>query len=170
VSHSESSHPAAQSDEELLAACDLEFTRRSGPGGQHRNKVETAAILTHRPSGISAEASEERSQSENRRAALRRLRLKLAIGVRNPLATAPSPLWHSRRQGTRISIATEHSDLPAILAEALDALAHHDYHHSPAAAWLGISGSQLISLLKQHPPALNVLNAKRIAAGKTPLG
>ncbi len=162
-------HPATLSDDELLAACDLQFTRRSGPGGQHRNKVETAAILTHRASGISAEASEERSQVENRRVALRRLRFKLAVEVRSESTGEPSQLWISRRRGTRLSVADTHSDLPAILAEALDVLSQHQFLPAPAATQLGITSSQLISLLKQHPPAFALLNASRQAAGKPPL-
>ena len=51
------SHPAAHDLERLLADCDVRFTRRSGPGGQNRNKVETAVVLTHRPTGLVAEAT-----------------------------------------------------------------------------------------------------------------
>jgi protein subunit release factor B len=57
--------------------CDLSFFRASGPGGQHRNKTETAVRVIHRPTGIVASATEERSQSRNREAALERLREKL---------------------------------------------------------------------------------------------
>ena len=42
-------HPAAVDLASLAAECDFRTTRRSGPGGQNRNKVETAVILTHRP-------------------------------------------------------------------------------------------------------------------------
>src|SRR4051794_34577549 len=99
-------HPAAFSGEKLLSECDIRFTRRSGPGGQNRNKVETAVILTHRPTGLTAEANEARSQSQNREAALFRLRARLAIEVREPLEpdAKPSPLWQSRCRGGRISI------------------------------------------------------------------
>ena len=38
------------------------YAASSGPGGQHRNKVETAVVITHTPSGIQGEASERRSQ------------------------------------------------------------------------------------------------------------
>ena len=54
---------------------DLEemFTRSSGPGGQHVNKVATAVTLRHRPSGISVTAQDSRSQAVNRKLARERL-------------------------------------------------------------------------------------------------
>jgi peptide chain release factor len=54
---------------------DLEetFTRSSGPGGQHVNKVSTAVTLRHRPSGISVTVQDSRSQATNRKLARERL-------------------------------------------------------------------------------------------------
>lgn len=57
--------------------CDMEFFVAGGPGGQHRNKVETAVRLTHRPSGLVVTATERRSQSANRDAAYERMAEKL---------------------------------------------------------------------------------------------
>ncbi len=57
--------------------CDLEFFIASGPGGQHRNKVETGVRLTHRPSGISVTATERRSQHANREMAFERMAARL---------------------------------------------------------------------------------------------
>src|SRR6266496_2248075 len=56
---------------------DLEFFIASGPGGQHRNKVETGVRLTHRPSGISVTATERRSQHANREVAFERMAERL---------------------------------------------------------------------------------------------
>ena len=78
-------HPAALDPAVLATQCEFRATRRHGPGGQNRNKVETAVILTHRPTGISAQASERRTQGENRRTALHRLRLELASTIRRPI-------------------------------------------------------------------------------------
>ena len=58
---------------------DLVFqaTRGSGPGGQNRNKVETAVQLTHKPTGVMVRCESERSQHQNRATALALLRARL---------------------------------------------------------------------------------------------
>ncbi|KAJ3708247.1 hypothetical protein LUZ61_011952 [Rhynchospora tenuis] len=73
------------SDEELMAQCEMDTYKTSGPGGQHRNKRETAVRLKHLPSGITAQAGEDRSQHKNRASALSRLRTLIALKVRNQI-------------------------------------------------------------------------------------
>jgi hypothetical protein len=63
--------------ESLERDSDVEFFIASGPGGQHRNKVETGVRLTHRPSGLTVTATERRSQHANREAAFARLQARL---------------------------------------------------------------------------------------------
>lgn len=164
-------HPSAEPLDRLLADCEVKFARRSGPGGQNRNKVETAAILTHRPTGLSAEANERRSQGENRAVALMRLRVLLALEVRRAVDSeaAPSALWRSRLKGGRIVVSPSHDDFPALLAEALDAIAASDADVKAAAEALGCSASQLVKLLKLEPRAMKQVNDQRVAVGLRPL-
>lgn len=154
-------HPAALDLDALRKQCDVRFTRRSGPGGQNRNKVETAVILTHRPSGVVAEANEERSQARNGEEALRRLRLSLAVEVRGPLGRGPSTLWRSRAAGGKLRVNPAHDDYPALLAEALDHLDAAGFDPKAAASGLGCSPTQLVKLLKGEPRALLAVNAAR---------
>ncbi len=164
-------HPACWDAPLLLRECDVTFTRRSGPGGQNRNKVETAVVLVHRPTGLSAEASERRTQGENRAAALFRLRVRLALELRSDLAgaTCPSALWESRRRGGRIAINPGHDDFPALLAEVLDLLNLRDDDLSATAEVLRCSASQLIKLLKHEPRAFSALNQRRRGRGLRPM-
>ncbi len=164
-------HPAILGTESLLNECSVERTRRSGPGGQHRNKVETAIVLTHRPTGVQAEASERRSQPENLAVAASRLRIRLAVEVRVPVDAnaGPSELWRSRCVQQRIRVNPQHDDFPALLAEALDMLAACDWEVTTAAQKLDCSTSQLSKFLQSETPAFAVLNRQRQARGLHPL-
>lgn len=164
-------HPAAIAAETLLKECSVERTRRSGPGGQHRNKVETAIVLTHRPTGVQAEASERRSQPENLAVATSRLRVTLAISIRHEVnwEAEPSELWRSRCVNQKIRVNPEHDLFPTLLAEALDVLAASDWDVPAAAQKLGCSGTQLAKFLQLESRAFGVLNQQRQVRGLHPL-
>src|SRR4029079_6272258 len=76
---------SALSDEQLLAQCEVDTYRASGPGGQKRNKTSSAVRLRHPPTGLLVIAEESRSQHENRARALRRLRQALYLKLRDEL-------------------------------------------------------------------------------------
>ncbi|GAA4450192.1 peptide chain release factor H [Rurimicrobium arvi] len=57
----------------------IETCRSSGPGGQNVNKVETAVRATYLPTGLQVMVMDSRSQLQNKKAALERLRAKLLL-------------------------------------------------------------------------------------------
>lgn len=161
-------HPAALDDAALLERCSVHHTRGTGPGGQHRHNNQTAVILTHTESGISAQASERRSAEENKSVALRRLRLALAVGVRVgvPAGEIRSALWRARTRNGRIVLSPKHRDYPVMLAEGLDVLEAAGYEPRKAGIRLGVSPTQLIRMIADHPPALAMVNRERAARGE----
>jgi protein subunit release factor B len=83
--------------------------KSSGPGGQHKNKTESAIRIKHLPTGIIVTASESRSQIKNRELAWQRLIEKLAKRrqKRKPrLPTQPSRIAKEKRlaQKTQLSL------------------------------------------------------------------
>src|ERR1700736_2059910 len=73
----------ALSDAQLLAQCEVDTYRASGPGGQKRNKTSSAVRLRHLPSGLIVIAEESRSQHENKAKTLKRLRQALFLKLRD---------------------------------------------------------------------------------------
>lgn len=162
-------HPACFELDTLLLDCEFQRTRSFGPGGQHRNKVESAVVVTHLPTGISGQASERRSQHENRRKSIARLRINLALGYRLPidesLRLSPSAEWGRRTAGGQIHVNIRHEDFPAMLAEALDVIHSRQFDASEAAKVLCCSSSQLIKLLRKEPAAITFVNRERDKLG-----
>lgn len=166
-------HPASLDVDALLRECTVSRGRSGGPGGQNRNKVETLVEIHHEPTGIAAHAGERRTVLENRRVAITRLRLALAILVRAGVASGEcrTALWRSRcaetgKQAGRVVVNPEHEDFPALLALALDVLWASGLDPKVASTRLCCTSSQLVKLIKDHPHALPWVNAHRLAKGE----
>ena len=159
-------HPAQLSDDALFRETRLKRLRRGGPGGQRRNKVSTGVTLIHEPTLIEATASERRSSKENQSAALRRLRMALAIQFRSPIVEQlPTALWQSRTENGKLSLSPRHKDFPAMLCEALDQLHASGGDLAIAANRLQITRSQLLKLISQTADALATVNCWRTENG-----
>lgn len=155
-------------DDALVAQCKADNYRASGPGGQHRNKVSSAVRLRHEPSGVVAHAEESRSQLENKKRAIRRLRLEIALNVRAEVSSndaasyEPPPVFlQYRTKAGRIEVSTKNRDFALVVAAVLDVLATRQGGMKEAAALLGVSTSQLSRFITNEPPILRAANRIR---------
>lgn len=177
------------SDDDLARACELDRYRASGPGGQHRNKTESAVRARHLPTGVQAHADDSRSQHENRGRALRRLRMNLALEVRAPVAVEPRAPVDSEGQiaaSTFVPSAALRGLVTAgaaaqgertrhtagfwlAAAHLLDLFVACEAEVAVTAGHLGIATAALARLLTCDEALLRVANQHRARRGLRPL-
>ena len=107
--------PYPTDDESLARDTDIEFIRDSGPGGQHRNKVETGVRLRHRPSGVVVKEARRRSQARNREAAFTHLREQLEALNRPPPRRIPTTVPRSEKR-KRLEAKRQRAQTQAVAA------------------------------------------------------
>lgn len=167
-------HPATIAVEDLLSQCNLRTQRRSGPGGQHRNKTSSGVFLHHRATGIVGEATERRSQAQNRVVALQRLRFRLAVEVRTPSvldgSVPPEEVeLRARLRGRPLRLNDRNESKASLLALILNDLHASGGQPSAVAPLWSASTTAIVGLLKSHPPALALANTVRRHHRRGPL-
>ncbi|MEM7782400.1 MAG: peptide chain release factor-like protein [Planctomycetota bacterium] len=165
-----STHPSELEIEVLLKQCEIKRTRGQGPGGQHRNKVETGIVIKDLKSGIAGRAGETRSQDTNQKRSIDRLRINLALAIRTDrkIEEFPSERWKSRISGNRITVSPKNFDFAWMLAESLDVAKIFEFDLTQVALRLGVSKSQLIKFWKLSN-AFQLINHERTKQGLKPL-
>ena len=163
------------SDDALIAQCEVDRYRASGPGGQHRNKTESAVRLRHRLTGVTAIGEDSRSQAENKVHAVRRLRAAIALDVREPVALdawQPSPRLAALVAGGTAPLGTrtrQTGEYWAAIAELLDVLVAGNLEIATTAQRLGITTGALSKLLLHDDAVARTVNDARRARSMRPL-
>ncbi|XP_010529711.1 PREDICTED: uncharacterized protein LOC104806483 [Tarenaya hassleriana] len=168
------------SDDQLMKQCKMETFRVSGPGGQHRNKRDSAVRLKHLPTGIVSQAVEDRSQHKNRASALTRLRTLLAVKVRNKVDldtySPPPELLQILPPKSTIRLSTSGPQIgpnnpkfvPGMQA-LIDLISANGGSISDSARLLGLSTGALSRLILSHDSLRMAINDIRAAKGMKPL-
>jgi hypothetical protein len=173
----------AMDERALQACCQVHLYRSSGPGGQHRNKVSSAVRLHHRPTGVTATADDSRSQHDNRRMALRRLRMNLACQCRQALAPGGVqvprivrdcifvPRGPGQPSGLhKLQVGPRDWRFWPVAAFLLDLLEATRGRLADASAALGISTTNLANVLQSERHLLAEAQKTRKRHGHGPLG
>ncbi|MEZ4401151.1 MAG: peptide chain release factor-like protein [Kofleriaceae bacterium] len=161
-------------DDELLRQCEVDRYRASGPGGQHRNKTESAVRVRHRATGVMAHADDSRSQHENRLHAVRRLRAHLALEVREPIDEAyqPSAALRAVLDGGAARLGEKTRQTAGFwlaMAELLDVVFACGAEVAATGARLGLGSGALARFLTCDPLVLRAINQERGRRGLRPL-
>jgi len=156
-------------DEQLLGQCEVDTLRGSGRGGQKRNKTETMVRVRHRPTGLQGLSDDTRSQHQNKREAMRRLRRRLALERRQPVQlegwAPPEALSRLLAPNKGESIGRNNPlYLPAVAA-LLDLFVALECSVSQTARRLGLSTGALSRLLLADNHLGRCVNALRTGRG-----
>jgi RF-1 domain len=163
-------------DAQLLAQCEVDTYRASGPGGQKRNKTSSAVRIRHLPSGLLVIAEESRSQHENRAKALKRLRQAFYLKLREAIGAETLSSVSQREEvvsahssSGKFDVGRKDARYWPLVGVILDLLEATEARVSETAAALGISTGHLIDFLETDPKVWEQANQSRQRFGHKPL-
>jgi len=163
-------------DAQLLAQCEVDTYRASGPGGQKRNKTSSAVRLRHPPSDLLVIAEESRSQHENKAQALRRLRQAFFLKIREPLdadrlakISQREELTQAKTNAGRLDVGRRDPRYWPAVGVVLDVLQSSEARVADAAHFLEISTGNLIDFLQTEPKVWEQTNQMRVRFGRKKL-
>ncbi|MCL2260442.1 MAG: peptide chain release factor-like protein, partial [Fibromonadales bacterium] len=151
------------SDADLLKLCEASAYKGSGPGGQHRNKTSTGVNLKLEVSNqenplikkivVQTFSCDDRSAHINKLLALKKLRMKIALQMREePAVQTPFPF-----PGSNGKISPDNALYPQFIADVLDRLDDFD----KAAKMWGLSKSALNKIMLQDKKVMEAFQKHR---------
>ena len=140
-------------DEDLSARCRISFAKGSGPGGQKRNKTSSLAKVELPELSLAASDCTERSQFCNRKNALKKLRMLIALNYRKQRTIAPE----------RLECSLNAADYPLFAAQLLDILDSCSFNHRAAADICGCSPTAILKKIGRDPELWKFFQSKRDA-------
>ncbi len=155
-------------DAQLLAQCEVDTYRASGPGGQKRNKTSSAVRIRHLPSALIVIAEESRSQHHNRVKAMQRLRQAFWLQLRETIraeafvfVTQREELASVRSSSGKLEVGRKDAQFWPLIGLVLDVLEATEARVSEAAKTLEISTGHLIDFLETEPKVWEQANQMR---------
>jgi hypothetical protein len=150
------------SDAELLKECEISAYKGSGPGGQHRNKTNSGVKL--KINNVEIYSCDDRSAHVNKLLALKKLRLKIALQMREePALQIPFSF-----PGTGGKISQDNNFYPQFIADVLDRIYFCKGDLSEAAKMWSLSKSALNKIIIQDKKVLEAFQKIRSAASPMP--
>ena len=149
------------SDDDLAAEYSWDFHKTTGNGGQKKNKTSSAVRVFHQPTGLSAVCDRERSQKMNRKGALHKLRIIIALTQREPFVPDRIP----ELCGSAAALTSPR--YPAFAAGLLDAIAECGWEPEAACTLLDWSKSHLFKIIGRDPALGAVINREREKRSKS---
>ncbi len=148
--------------DELLRACKVTGFQGSGPGGQFRNKTNSGVDLRLCEFNLAIKSCESRSASENKLHALHRMRLAIALSVRE----APKPREALKFPGSMGHVQPSNELYPQFIADVLDIVSANGGDTREAARSFGLSPTALTKILHADKAVLAKVQGLRRIGGK----